>query len=349
MRRRETPATAGPTRLFRATLGAAEASEAEPLDLLLHQTGRALAWWGPHRQVRGGLLCADGPLLALPGLVAVATQPGSTALWLASRLSDGDLQLWSFDGQRLRPVRVERASGLHLGSHWMLAWRGSEATVTELVSGDPVPLPLGAREARARPWPEEPAASWCVGRSLVQQRDRGAPHTVGVASEPLRALQVGPQGAALAWGRSQLWAHAPGHGLLPLRMERPPPAACAFSPQGDQALVQTPDGVVLVDLRSGEPLDDRAEAVVAGWRCWEDPDGRRQRWLGRPESPPPPRRGAARSLPPFPPALPPGLPQLGLPLDGARPTPEGGWLCWQVGGLELELRPGTNPSPSPRG
>lgn len=338
MRRRQPEAGVRRVTLVRAELEVAgpPGARPEPLDLLLHRTGRALAWWGPHREVRGGLLCEDGPLLALAGLVAVADQPGSTSLWLASRRGD-HLQLWSFDGQRLRPFRSVRASGIHLGSHWMLGWRGAETFAFDLETGDPVPLPLGAREARARPWPQEAAASWCAGKSLVQQRGRTSPQAVGVASEPLLGLHAGPHGAALAWGRKERWVHGPGGGLVPLKVEGSSATACAFSPDGEQALVQTSHGVTLVDLRSGEPLDDRPEGVVAGWRCWEDAQGRRHRWLGREdEAPARPLRAAPL------PHLPPEVQALGLPLDGAASAPDGGWRCWQEGGLDVELKAGSS-------
>lgn len=301
--------------------------------LRLQRTGRALAWWGGHRQVRGGLLCEDGALLVVPGLVEVAES--ADGLWLAS-LAGSELTLWAYRGSQLAAVRAQQASGVHLGSHWMVSWRGTEAQATVSSTGEALVLPLGAREARARPWPDAAAASWLAGKALVEQRQGEPPRLVGVASEALRHLRVGPGGAALAWSRTQAWAHAPGGGLVPTALECPPAARCAFSPDGEQALVETTQGVCLVDLRAGQPLDDRPGGRPAGWRCWEDEQGRRHRWVvtdpAPAEVPLAPRADEG--------ALPAPVLALGLPMDGAVVQPGGTIRCWQSGGLELELPPG---------
>lgn len=300
----------------------------------VRQPGPSLAWWGPHRQIRGGLFCHGRSLLAIPDLIAVSES--RRIYWLASRGPRGHIQLWSYDVSGLKRLRTVQASGIHLGSHWMLTWRGAEASVADLLTGEPVSLPLGAREARARPWPDQPAASWCAGKSLVQQRGSDSPRSVGAATEPLIGLRLGPKGASVAWGREGAWAHAQGHGLVPLSVDLPPSPDCAFSPDGEQALVQTCEGVALVDLRTGEGLDDRPGMLPADWRFYEDPQGRRNRWLDQPDPAPLPRPDRPAS------PLPPRVQALGLPMDGASPTADGGWLCWQEGGLELELMPGSS-------
>jgi len=271
---------------------------------LLHP-GPGEGFIGGHRRVEGGLLTEDGALLVLPGLLDAVVRPDG--LWLANRQRDG-VALWCWAEGALRLRRELSCSGLHLGAQWLCAWKGEQAWAEDLAEGTPVRLPMGALEARARPWSVGAGASWCLGRSLVEQAAGGSARVVGTADGPLRGLVVGPEGAAVAEAADGAWGRAPGGPLRRLALALPL-GEVAFSPDGRHALVEGPEGTARVGLHDGLVAGMRQDARPAGWGRWVDPSGAVHPW----------RRTEGEER----------LPGPGLVLDGQLHGPGG--LAWDLG------------------
>ncbi|NOY27305.1 MAG: hypothetical protein GXP62_15665 [Oligoflexia bacterium] len=253
-----------------------------PVSAELLHPGPAEAFIGPHRQIEGGILTADGALLVLPELRAAV--PDSRTLWIARRAAlQAGVDLLRWDGAELALLRTIPCSDLKLGPELLVAWRGTRAWAEGSCDGSAAHLPLGALYAHARPWSSGAGASWVLGPALVQQTREGRPRVVGVANQPLHWLSIGPRGAALVAGHDRAWTHAPGQGLAPCSLERDlagieDPGQVAFSATGEQALVETDDGVALVDLVSGVVREQRLDGRPAGFGWWVDPIGERHRW-----------------------------------------------------------------------
>lgn len=260
-----------------------------PLAARLLRAGSARAWRQGDRLLEAGLLREGGDLLLLDGIIDWRERPDG--LWLARRRG-GEVELWRQDEAALRPVRALRASGLHLGPGWLLAWRGAEAWTEGLEPTDAAPaLPLGALQARAQPWPVGEGASWADGRAVLRWTPAGIA-LVEVAAAPIRALRPGPLGALVLHDGERLLVRAPGGGLRDIGRRPPARLGASFDPSGERALVDHAEGVAQVALRTGEIEHDLEGARAAGWRQVEQADGRRRPLVGEARPAPPPPRGA---------------------------------------------------------
>lgn len=124
-----------------------------------------------------------------------------------------------------------------------------EHRLLHLVDGRPLPLPDGAIRSRfVRPWQTGVGACW-VDLDVILRM--GARVSVVGRAQRTEGLAVGPEGALLVRGASDTWVAAPKG--LAVRVGRLLDADSArFSPDGASVLAAAADGVVWVDLATGE-------------------------------------------------------------------------------------------------
>jgi hypothetical protein len=117
--------------------------------------------------------------------------------------------------------------------------------------GVPVSLPDAATRARhLRPWSVGRGACWVDFDTLYRMRDHSRVSALGRVSGA-KALAVGPYGACLVETARGVIAAAPT-GLTVSVAEELDVTTARFSPDGRQALAACEDGVVLVELLTGD-------------------------------------------------------------------------------------------------
>ena len=140
-----------------------------------------------------------------------------------------------------------------------LAWVRAPRTKTAwtLPDGAPARLPLGAEEGLLAVSPDAPFRLWADEGSLYRQGPDGRTWCVGRYRGKARQLLAGPRGAALLQTADQLYTLAPAGPLCPLDRGLYVQTA-RFTADGAAILVQAEEGLLRLDLRSGEVLASRS-------------------------------------------------------------------------------------------
>ncbi|MGB0639133.1 MAG: hypothetical protein ACPGTU_07375 [Myxococcota bacterium] len=161
--------------------------------------------------------------------------------------------------------RIFEGRDVQVGSHWVVVDTGAQRSAYDLDTGEEIALPVGAQDARPKPWPDAPGAVWVDGTNVYRMRDSESPRLVGSLPAHPEEWIVGPQGSVFFALADSSWA-APGRGSL-VEIEGIDPHTVRFSADGTALTGNTENGVIHVDLLMGKMIRrlDNAHLTPVGF------------------------------------------------------------------------------------
>ena len=147
-----------------------------------------------------------------------------------------------------------------LGTDWSVIDHGAERQVIETNNGSEVSVPVGAQDARTRPWLSGRGVTWTDGPQIYRYRKGGRVKTAGRLSSPPQRWLSGPEGSAVFETKDGLISLGPKGGLHEL------PSAdfesIRFSEDGLEITAAGPDGALRVTLKTGSVLESGPQDLV---------------------------------------------------------------------------------------
>ena len=200
---------------------------------------RCGVWHWVDKEIRLYSLDEVVGLVVSPQSLVVVNVCGSEYVVHVIARSDGSIRL----------SRAYESRAVDAGTDVLVLDEGTERIAVDVCTGRPFPLPVGARDARPKPWSQGAGVVWVDQSQVYRLSFDGRPQSVGRLASPPNAWVVGPYGAAVFACEGSTYGMAPGGGLValpPLHME-----TVRFSDQGDDLLAVSEAGVLHIALGDG--------------------------------------------------------------------------------------------------
>ena len=174
------------------------------------------------------------------------------------------------------------ARGIEVGANIVVVDQGTERIALDLHTGQTLTLPVGARDARPKPWAVGPGVVWIDQLQVYRLAFGGRPQSVGRLPSPATSWVVGPRGSAVFMcdGRSFGMTSIAGLVDLPLLDAE----SVRFDPSGDEILAVSEDGTVHIRLVDGQVIGRSRGCVVpvgfVGKPVVLDEDAGVLKWMG---------------------------------------------------------------------
>ena len=136
-----------------------------------------------------------------------------------------------------------------VGADVCIVDHGEERVATAVSASVTLPLPVGARDARPKPWNLGEGVVWVDQQQVYRLAFGGRTATVGRLPSPPTSWLVGPHGCAVFECHGSVFGMAAGGGLIPLPSLDI--STSRFNENGGEVLVATDDGTARIRLVDG--------------------------------------------------------------------------------------------------
>ena len=210
--------------------------------------------------VDGGLFVQDGErALFFPAeeVLGIAVDSGRCAFACAD--TEGFRIVQILDGQ-IQTERIYRGRGIEIGLDVVVVDSGTDRIAYRVSTNDALPLPVGARDSRPKPFSSGVGAIWLDGPKIFRVRETGRPKSAGALPEVPQRWVAGPQGSALFETDAGVWALSSSSGLAFVgELDFETVRVCS---EGLFLLAQSENGVVEVDMSDGSVRSRKQAPLV---------------------------------------------------------------------------------------